>query len=181
MEVEVTRITKKEESSYCQLEVWGKINNKKENKKAPLFYMFGRQDEPYFLHNIAYAVLIAEDVCIQCTKHPATINWAAEGGVLAFTHGHYARWCVCCATEAQIKYCSEAADRLPKLITKGTKSCKEQTMEEEITKGEKREKKQQKRRKWKTDGASVRLLQEQIIKKSQAAAKEGDSIASKDK
>ncbi len=51
-------------------------------------------------------------------------------------------------------------------------------MSEEVTKGEKREKKRQKKRKHKTSGASVKLLQEIIIRRAKEASKEGSSVAS---
>jgi hypothetical protein len=54
-------------------------------------------------------------VCANCKKHEATENWLDEGGTLAITHGDWKVWCKCCCLKAQIKFCQDAAKRLPEL------------------------------------------------------------------
>ena len=44
------------------------------------------------------------DKCEKCHNHEGTEQWIGEGGILAFTHGMYQMWCVCCCLKAQIKF-----------------------------------------------------------------------------
>jgi hypothetical protein len=53
--------------------------------------------------------------CEKCGKHPGTQKWLGDGGALAYSHGFWSWWCVCCALKAQIEYGEEIAARLPKL------------------------------------------------------------------
>jgi len=59
-----------------------------------------------------------EDRCANCKTRKATMDWVGEGGVLAWTHGMYTRWCEYCATEAQLKYARERAAAIPELEAK---------------------------------------------------------------
>lgn len=54
-------------------------------------------------------------LCAKCGRHPASVQWVGEGGFLAFTHGHYAWWCRCCSTRAQLAYARKLARRIPRL------------------------------------------------------------------
>lgn len=54
-------------------------------------------------------------VCLNCKKRPATVNWTADGGVLAFTHGMSERWCERCCIEAQLAHAQKMAARIPTL------------------------------------------------------------------
>lgn len=58
------------------------------------------------------------ELCANCKTRDATVNWVAEGGALAFTHGMFARWCLICATTAQLEYARKQAADIPRLEQK---------------------------------------------------------------
>ena len=53
--------------------------------------------------------------CQHCHAREATDNYVGEGGVLAFTHGMYQRWCRICVLEVQLEYAEKIAKNIPKL------------------------------------------------------------------
>ena len=54
-------------------------------------------------------------LCENCHKRPATEDWTGEGGILAFVHGMYSRWCSVCVLRTQIKFAYERKDTIPQL------------------------------------------------------------------
>ncbi len=56
-----------------------------------------------------------DGLCKCCRKRKATIQWVGDGGVMAWAHGMAEGWCEICATEAQVEYARDAAQRLPEL------------------------------------------------------------------
>ena len=59
-----------------------------------------------------------KELCANCQSRPAEIDWVGEGGTLAWVHGMFSRWCLRCATEAQLKHARETAARIPELEQK---------------------------------------------------------------
>ena len=57
------------------------------------------------------------ELCANCGKRKATVNWLGHGSVMDYVHGNYSRWCEYCATEYQLKYAREQLDELPKRIS----------------------------------------------------------------
>ena len=53
--------------------------------------------------------------CANCGQRPATQFWVGEGGMLAYTHGHYQSWCEPCVLQAQLDYARERAEAIPDL------------------------------------------------------------------
>ena len=56
-----------------------------------------------------------DGLCRSCRRREATVNWVGDGGVMAYVHGAYQRWCNVCAVRAQIAHAEEAAASLPAL------------------------------------------------------------------
>lgn len=56
-----------------------------------------------------------KELCENCKKHEATINWVGVGSILDFSHGNYDLWCKCCALKAQIKDAKRQIKSLKKL------------------------------------------------------------------
>jgi len=56
------------------------------------------------------------ELCQNCHKREATVDWVGEGGVLDWTHGLYKKWCKVCVLEAQLKYARKIARNIPKLV-----------------------------------------------------------------
>lgn len=53
--------------------------------------------------------------CQKCGLRDGTEIWTGEGGTMAYIHGNYQKWCEQCCVVEQIRYCEEAAARLPEL------------------------------------------------------------------
>lgn len=58
------------------------------------------------------------DVCQNCKRRPAVLDWVGEGGALAYVHGMHVRWCQRCAWEAQLDYARKSALQIPDLENK---------------------------------------------------------------
>jgi hypothetical protein len=58
---------------------------------------------------------VVSDLCRNCEERPATENWVGEGGIMAYAHGAYTRWCKRCCLEGALKHCRESAARIPEL------------------------------------------------------------------
>jgi hypothetical protein len=56
--------------------------------------------------------------CQNCCQLPAEAWWTGEGGVLAWTHGCAAAWCMHCIVKAQLAYAREHAADIPALEAK---------------------------------------------------------------
>lgn len=50
--------------------------------------------------------------CGNCGEHRATDIWLGEGSSLDWSHGHYEKWCRCCALDAQLEYAREMARKI---------------------------------------------------------------------
>lgn len=61
---------------------------------------------------------IDADLCVNCRKRPATMDWVGRGSVMDYIHGFSQRWCEYCATVEQIKFAEEMAANLPELRKK---------------------------------------------------------------
>ena len=57
-----------------------------------------------------------KELCQNCGKRKATINWVGHGSVMDFIHGGYERWCEVCVLKYQIKYNKQQLKELPKKI-----------------------------------------------------------------
>ncbi len=68
--------------------------------------------------------LVDAGLCVNCKIRPGTETWVGEGGTLALVHGFSARWCLQCCLEAQIEYCTKAAERLPDLKRQLEEACR---------------------------------------------------------
>ena len=55
------------------------------------------------------------DLCQNCAKRIATVDWAGEGGWLAAAHGMTSRWCEVCTLREQVNNARAAVARLPQL------------------------------------------------------------------
>lgn len=55
------------------------------------------------------------DICQRCQQRPATLNWVADGGVMAYVHGMTQRWCERCAVSEQLVYATKIAATIPNL------------------------------------------------------------------
>lgn len=64
-------------------------------------------------------------LCANCEKHPASVQWVGEGGVLDFVHGHYSWWCSCCALRAQLAFARKQARRIAGLEVKVKRALKD--------------------------------------------------------
>jgi len=58
------------------------------------------------------------DICTNCKKRKATINWVGQGSMMDFIHGGYTRWCEYCSTKESLKYAKKQAKRIPILERK---------------------------------------------------------------
>jgi hypothetical protein len=59
-----------------------------------------------------------DGMCQNCKQNPATTNWTGEGGVIAFVHGAYQRWCDVCCVTAQLEHARAMAAQIPDLEAK---------------------------------------------------------------
>ncbi len=65
------------------------------------------------------------DLCQNCKKHQASLDWVGDGGALALAHGFKVRWCECCAVKEQLKHARERAAAIPDLEEELRTACKE--------------------------------------------------------
>lgn len=56
-----------------------------------------------------------DGTCQNCKQRPATENWTGGGGVMAFVHGIYQRWCEVCCVTAQLEHAQAQAAQVPEL------------------------------------------------------------------
>ena|SRR3990167_10844110 len=59
-----------------------------------------------------------EDICTNCKKRKATLNWVGEGSIMDFVHGNFTRWCKVCAVRAELKHAKKQVRRIPSLEKK---------------------------------------------------------------
>ena len=58
------------------------------------------------------------DLCFNCKKRKASINWVGSGSTMDYVHGNYSRWCTYCSTKAQLKEAKRRAKQAPKDVIK---------------------------------------------------------------
>jgi hypothetical protein len=66
-----------------------------------------------------------KEMCQNCGKREATINWLDHGSIMDFIHGNYQRWCEVCVLKHQIKYNKKQLKELPKKIAEWETRLKE--------------------------------------------------------
>lgn len=54
-------------------------------------------------------------LCAKCGEREGTMDFVAEGGVLAYVHGMYQRWCRLCVVREQLAYAKARAADIPSL------------------------------------------------------------------
>ena len=59
-----------------------------------------------------------KELCQNCRKREATVDWIGDGGTLAFSHGMYQRWCEYCCTDKQLQHAKKLASMIPELEQK---------------------------------------------------------------
>ena len=58
------------------------------------------------------------ELCNNCHKRKATINWTGNDGIMAYVHGMYTRWCEYCCVKENLKYAKKQAKQIPILEKK---------------------------------------------------------------
>jgi hypothetical protein len=124
--VEITRLALPEQGWKNWRYLYGSVDGQNEAQLA--FYVTGQDEwgQDYgqgLLHQIAANAIRFLGLCDNCFIHKATNNWVGDGGVLAYTHGMYARWCACCCAKEQLKHCREASERIPDLERQLAEPC----------------------------------------------------------
>ncbi len=54
-----------------------------------------------------------DDICTNCKKRKASVNWVGKGSAMDFIHGDYQRWCLHCATKVQLANAKKQARKIP--------------------------------------------------------------------